>query len=113
MGSVEKNFWSLISLARPPLRERKERNKGKCPSFPHGSSSPAASSPHDKDTPNLSDPRPSLGDLRTHTHHLGAHGGKRRGAQLKEEDRNQPSSTCHLRGGTLLIATIDCPSLRP
>jgi hypothetical protein len=90
MGPVEKLLVVNI-LARPPLRERKERTWGKCPCFPHGSSSPAASSRMTSALPIPLTHRPSLGDFRTHTHHLGAHGGKRLRAQLEEEDGNQPS----------------------
>jgi len=61
-------------LVRPPLREEQKRYMGKCLYCPHGSSSTAASSRVSERTP---DPFPYQGGLRTRTHRLGAHGGKK------------------------------------
>lgn len=85
MGSVEeeKNFWSFKNPLSALRSERckSKRDMGKCPYCPHGSSRPAASSRMSECTP---DPFPFLGGSRTHTHRLGAHGGKQRRAQLEE-----------------------------
>jgi hypothetical protein len=74
MGSVEELLVVQNPLVRPPLREEQKRCMEKCPYFPHGSSSTAASSRTGEGT---SDPFPYLGGFRTHTHRLGAHGGKK------------------------------------
>jgi hypothetical protein len=80
---------------------------GKCPYCPHGSGSAAASSRMSECTPELF---PFLGNFRTHTHHLGAHGGKQRRAQLEEREWRPAYPRWRPRSGAPLTSH-DCPSV--
>lgn len=107
MGPVEKKLLLVNLLARPPaLREKKkERKREQCPCFPHGSSSAAASSRMTRTLPIPPTCILSLGDLRTHTHRLGARAAASDDDELSSRRRIETSlPPCHPRGGALLTA---------
>jgi len=115
MGPVEKKLLLVNLLAHPPaLRERKKREKtGKVPVLPTRFQQRCRFVPHDTSTPNPSNLHPSLGDIRTHTHRLGARAASEDDELSSRRRMGTSLPPCHPGDGALLTAATVRPSPRP